>query len=598
MSSFYWLGFKKIWGFLKKALIVFVVYIIVISLFFYFSGEKKSYNQKSVIDNYRTEIYRTINDPELNKNEAGKIAINIYRNLLCGLIGEACTDNPSDGDKNFDQSLFGFAIKLITLPTSNPPASASYWAYSGLIYAGFIPKTYAATVSGIGLAALTPIATVWMVFRNLLYMLFVLIIIAIGFMIMFRMKINPQTVISLENSLPKIVIALLLITFSLPIAGFLVDLMYITCGIIILLFESQVTIQGFSETASILYDGIFKKPDISIQNFFIGWPVIKSIPEDISHKTATYLYYLLPDIIRKFMGMISVAVVYKLLGSSFTKLTGKQATLSAAIAKILEKMHFIKKSADNVTNSGTPFISFVSAVLGLGFIISEGLFIGGPLSSWLTINLLYIIFIVSLLFTYFRIFFMLLYSYIQTIISIIFSPVILSFEAIPGKSSFASWIKTMIYHLSTWPLLITVILINQALILQIENNPSGSNIFLPPFIDIGSSNIVYIISALLLFLTPDIIKNLKEMMGLKPQDLGISLGGVFAGAAAGGGLMQLLGQYQTISMITGWKPIEDFFKRASGKQGEGFFPALSKSFRELRTKGGTTATQDDKDTSA
>ena len=43
-------------------------------------------------------------------------------------------------------------------------------------------------------------------------------------MIMFRKKVDPQTVVTIQNSLPRIVIALILITFSYPIAALIFNL--------------------------------------------------------------------------------------------------------------------------------------------------------------------------------------------------------------------------------------------------------------------------------------------------------------------------------------------------------------------------------------
>ena len=54
-----------------------------------------------------------------------------------------------------------------------------------------------------------------------------------GFAIMFRVKINAQTVISIQTLLPKIIALLLLITFSYAIVGLMIDLMYLVFYIII-----------------------------------------------------------------------------------------------------------------------------------------------------------------------------------------------------------------------------------------------------------------------------------------------------------------------------------------------------------------------------
>lgn len=92
---------------------------------------------------------------------------------------------------------------------------------------------------GFGFDALDPILPLWKVSRNIAYAFLVLVIIILAFMIMFRVKISPQTIISVQSALPKIVIAVILITFSYAIAGFLVDLMYVVIGLISL-FLSQV----------------------------------------------------------------------------------------------------------------------------------------------------------------------------------------------------------------------------------------------------------------------------------------------------------------------------------------------------------------------
>src|SRR3990167_1644796 len=231
MLPFYLAGLKKLINIGKKIFLVIVVYFIIISLFIHFINKDKPKITQDPVKKNRVEIYKVLNDPKLKKTKEGKLTIALYRLTMCGLVGEACTNNPSDGDKNFNKSTFGFLSKLIILPYTNPPASGVWWAYNGLQDAGFIPKTYAA--EGIGFGAIKPFAKIWNAFRNVAYLVIVLVLITIGFMIMFSMKLNPQTVISVENSLPKIVISLILITFSFAIAGFLIDLMYIAIILIV-----------------------------------------------------------------------------------------------------------------------------------------------------------------------------------------------------------------------------------------------------------------------------------------------------------------------------------------------------------------------------
>lgn len=86
---------------------------------------------------------------------------------------------------------------------------------------------------------------VWTATRNLSYGLIVIAIIIISFMIMFQVKINPQTVISVQIAIPKIIIASVLITFSYAIAGLAVDLMYVVIGLLAMLLSSS-SLTGFS----------------------------------------------------------------------------------------------------------------------------------------------------------------------------------------------------------------------------------------------------------------------------------------------------------------------------------------------------------------
>ncbi len=137
------------------------------------------------------------------------------------------------GDPNFYTA--GLIPQLTSTMASlygHPPAQTS-------IYLADVKHNFLGTpvyAQGYGYQALTPILGAWKAFRNVAYFFFVIIFIAIGFMIMFRTKINPQTVISIQNSLPNLVITLILITFSYAIAGFMIDLMYFLTALVIKVF--------------------------------------------------------------------------------------------------------------------------------------------------------------------------------------------------------------------------------------------------------------------------------------------------------------------------------------------------------------------------
>jgi len=85
---------------------------------------------------------------------------------------------------------------------------------------------------GFGFQAASAVRNIWVLVRNITYFFLIILIIAMSFMIMFRFKISPQTVITVQSAIPKIFISIILITFSYAIAGFLIDLLYVVIGII------------------------------------------------------------------------------------------------------------------------------------------------------------------------------------------------------------------------------------------------------------------------------------------------------------------------------------------------------------------------------
>jgi hypothetical protein len=135
--------------------------------------------------------------------------------------------------------------------SSNPISLSSYLrdVRSNL---RLVPK---AEAQGFGFQAANPTMNLWKIARNFSYALLIIVLVAMAFMIMFRVKISPQTVITVQSALPKIVVALILITFSYAIAGLLIDLMYVAIGIITALITSstpRLTTAGWSETFNLI----------------------------------------------------------------------------------------------------------------------------------------------------------------------------------------------------------------------------------------------------------------------------------------------------------------------------------------------------------
>lgn len=172
----------------------------------------------------------------------------------------------------------------------NPPASGIAYVSDTLANAGLLARP--AYAQGIGFSGLIPLLPIWKTTRNIAYAIIVIVMIAIGFMIIFRMKIDPKTIISVQMALPKIVVTLILITFSYAIVGFMIDIMYLSMALIINIVVNNIknwspgyaiemqesfTTGGLSMLSSYVFSGGFGAYDDIIKGLyglFIGGGVI------------------------------------------------------------------------------------------------------------------------------------------------------------------------------------------------------------------------------------------------------------------------------------------------------------------------------------
>lgn len=117
--------------------------------------------------------------------------------------------------------LTGLVLNMTTKPIIS---SKEYLADLGQNL-GLVPISPAyAQAQGIGFNAFLPVLPLWKTFRDIAYLAFVAVFLFVGLMIMFRKKIDPRTVVTIQESLPKIIVSLILVTFSYAIAGLVVDL--------------------------------------------------------------------------------------------------------------------------------------------------------------------------------------------------------------------------------------------------------------------------------------------------------------------------------------------------------------------------------------
>jgi len=159
-------------------------------------------------------------------------------------------------ERSKSPGLLGSTTSIIAGLYANPPASGvQYFADLGRRL-GITKQVYAEDpdVSSSGFIAMKITQPIWTAFRNISYLLLVLLLVAMGFAIMFRLKISPQAVITIQSALPKIVLALILITFSYAIVGLMLDVAFFLCRIISGIFRG-LTFDLFKDNATAFFNG-------------------------------------------------------------------------------------------------------------------------------------------------------------------------------------------------------------------------------------------------------------------------------------------------------------------------------------------------------
>jgi hypothetical protein len=139
--------------------------------------------------------------------------------------GSTCKDDPNNAictKVASSNGVFQYVFQSIEDPQKylTPPLSFQYYVNRTIDNNILTKPVYAETFGG---GALDVVFGVWKYFRNLAYLVFVVVIIAVGFMVMFRKQIDPHTIVTVQSAIPNFFIVLLLITFSYGIGSLAVS---------------------------------------------------------------------------------------------------------------------------------------------------------------------------------------------------------------------------------------------------------------------------------------------------------------------------------------------------------------------------------------
>lgn len=88
-----------------------------------------------------------------------------------------------------------------------------------------------------GRIRLNPVFNIWEKIRNISYIALTVVLIIYGFMVMFRTKIDPRTIITVQSAIPRLAIGLIAIAFSYTIASLAVDIGQVLTSTVGLFFQ-------------------------------------------------------------------------------------------------------------------------------------------------------------------------------------------------------------------------------------------------------------------------------------------------------------------------------------------------------------------------
>ena len=289
---------------------------------------------------------------------------------------------------------------------------------------------------------------IWQKTRNIAYMAYVVVVIVIGFMIMFRNKIGGQTMVTVGNSIPQLVLGLFLVTFSFAIVGLFLDFGRVGIGVVHSFFddkshqELQITdYWGMADQAtkavntSSSNNGIQSIDDDFKSNINSVNDGIKNALEGKWSILGISIGSLVAKLTTGMINMIMLPVVGVLSAASL--ITGKSAGLEGQIVKVVTSggvsvlLHTLSEAVEDV---GFPMVGSIFQFLFEAMNI--------PVMVFFIKNLLILLIV---LFATIRVYATLLITYIKIFANVILAPIQILIGSFPGNSyAITNWFKSVI----------------------------------------------------------------------------------------------------------------------------------------------------------
>jgi len=487
-------------------------------------------------------------DPTVPRNShsyAQIVMIDVLSAVICQLSGVDPV-NPQQPCVSFDQSSgkFGLAqqpnqfgqasqthvggalgvmANQIALLYQPPISASTYFNYLSSNF-GIVPKAYAQNAQltdctnvsngsfGYGYCGLNPIFNIWKLSRDMSYTMLVIACVLLGLAIMLRFKIDPRTVMTAQNQVPRIVIALGLITFSYPISGGMIDVMWTATYMGIGAITNGSTLQSCNASGQMANIG-----------------------------NAAPQYLLLTPL-------------------GFTNRIFATACDGAILGVGINNNGILKLANDTGGAVGNSVTSLILTFVGIDINEKDSCGIGigkSPVNciyyafGFLISLVVKLIVIITLLITLVRLWFQLLKNTVLFMIDAVAGPIYIGMGLFPGRPlGFEKWLRRQFGRLVAFPLCAWGIVGAAVLAQSYPKHPDPSNIFVPPLV--GNPNVdgfgVMLAFGLLLILPgiPDLMMEKMKVPGGKIGAQvrgGIAAGASLTGGASGAGMKRLTRRY-------------------------------------------------------
>ena len=402
----------------------------------------------------------------------------------------------------------GVMGNLIAMTFTPPIHTGDYIAYLGNNF-GIAKGAYAANApNGIGFEGISPLINVWIAFRNLTYLLFVLVFIIIGFAIMLRVHIDPRTVMTIENQIPKIIIALILVTFSFAIAGFLLDIMYLGIYLVANIFgqiDKQIA-DSINQVVSAT------NPIQAANSLASGVGGIGNISQKGAEATGAFFGGIFDNL----FGRIIVGGIMGFLGNM-------------GIDRLADTVGILKFAGASTIYGiiGTTLAKGIATVIsaGAGGLLAPQImgFVGGIIA--------FLVIIIAILFALFKLWFTLLQAYVFLLIDIVFAPFWIIAGLLPGSNlTFVSWLRETGAEIIAFPATIVMFLLGKLFIDEFAN---VDNPFVPPLIANPAGHVIgNFIGLGIILMTPNVVNMMKGWLKAPRFDITAITAAIGVGAGA------------------------------------------------------------------